>query len=40
MSHWNVAGAPNNLNGSVLNWYKPYGVEKAGFSLDSVDKRI
>jgi len=23
--------APNNTNSSVLNWYKPYGVEKADF---------
>lgn len=29
MKHWKVAGAPNKPNGSVMNWYKLYGLEKA-----------
>ncbi len=38
MSRWNVAGAPNNPNGSVTNWCNPNGVVKAVFSLDKGDK--
>lgn len=33
-----MAGAPNKPKGSVKNLYKPYGVEKAIFSLDCGDK--
>ena len=32
MRCWKVAGAPKNLKGSLLNWNKPYGVEKDDFS--------
>ena len=35
-----MAGAPNNPDGRVLNWYKPSGAEKDVFSLDSGDKGI
>ncbi len=35
-----MVGAPNNPNGSIINWCNPNGVVKAVISLDKGDKGI